>query len=86
MIMGFLFSDGNLEKGQSKLQTYEKIRALHAAFKQELGATTCLDLLNGEKPSFSKCKDKHAHACKVFEEVLAKYGITVPQNPDFLNN
>lgn len=86
IVMGFLFSDGNLEKGQSKLQTYEKIRALHTAFKQEFGATHCLELLNGEKPNFIKCKDKHAKACKVFEEVLAQYGITPVQNPDFLNN
>ncbi len=84
MVMGFLFSDGNLEKGQTKLQTYEKIRALHAAFKQELGATHCLELLNGEKPSFKKCENKHAAACKVFEEVLAQNGIAVPQDPDFL--
>lgn len=84
MVMGFLFSDGNMEKGQSKLQTYEKIRALHTAFKQAFGAADCLELLNGEKPNFEKCKDKHAAACKVFEEVLAKYGITVPQDPDFL--
>ncbi len=86
IVMGFLFSDGNLEKGQSKLQTYEKIRALHAAFKQEFGAVNCLELLNGEKPNFIKCKDKHAKACKVFEEVLARYGITAAQDPDFLNN
>lgn len=84
MIIGFLSSDGNMEKGQSKLQTYEKIRALHDAFKQALGATDCLELLNGEKPSFKKCQDKHAVACRVFEEVLAKYGIPVPQDPDFL--
>lgn len=84
MIMGFLFSDGNMEKGQSKLQTYEKIRALHAAFKQAFGAADCLTLLNGEKPSFKKCQDKHAVACKVFEEVLAQNGISVPQEPDFL--
>lgn len=85
MILGFLFSDGNMEKGQTKRQTYEKIRALHTAFKQALGAADCLELLNGEKPSFNKCKDKFDVACKVFEEVLAAYGITVPQNPDFLN-
>lgn len=54
MILGFLFSDGNMEKGQSKLQTYEKIRDLHDAFKQELGAARCSELLDGEKPSFKK--------------------------------
>lgn len=89
MIIGFLFSDGNMEKGQTKLQTYEKIRALHDAFKEELGAVNCFDLLGGEKPSFKKCqdtlkKDKYAVVCKVFEEILAKNGITVPQAPDFL--
>lgn len=89
MIIGLLFSDGNLEKGQTKLQTYEKIRALHDAFKAELGATHCLDLLDGQKPSFKAChdpnkKDKFMTACKVFEEVLAKNGTAVPQAPDFL--
>lgn len=87
MVMGFLFSDGNMEKGQSKLQTYEKIRALHDAFKQELGATHCLELLDGEKPGFKKChekNDKYIIVCKIFEEILAKNGINVPQSPDFL--
>ncbi len=87
MIIGLVFSDGNLEKGQTKLQTYEKIRALHDAFKQELGASRCFDLLDGEKPSFKKChenNDKYQIVCKIFEDLLAKNGITVPQDSDFL--
>lgn len=58
LIVGLLFSDGDMEKGQTKSVTYEKVRSLHHAFKQEFGAVDCLELLHGEKPGFKKCHDK----------------------------
>lgn len=84
IIIGLLFSSGDLEKGKTKLQTYEKIRALHHAFKKELGSAHCYILLNGSEPHHSKCRDKFDIACACFEKLLADNNIAVPACPDFI--
>ncbi len=84
LIVGLLFSDGDMEKGQTKSVTYEKVRSLHHAFKQEFGAVDCLELLHGEKPGLKKCHDKFPRACKIFEAFLAQNSMEFPENPSFL--
>lgn len=86
MLTGLLFSSGDTEKGQTKLQTYEKIRALHHAFRQELGSAHCYILLGGTEPSHTKCRDKFDVACAVFEKLLADNNIAVPAEPEFIKN
>lgn len=71
-------------KGQTKSVTYEKVRSLHHAFKQEFGAVDCLELLHGEKPGSKKCHDKFPRACKIFEAFLAQNNMEFPENPSFL--
>lgn len=83
-LLGLLFSDGDLEKGQTKLKTYEKIRQMHDGFKNALGATHCCILLGGTEPSFKKCRDKYETACLIFEKILAENNIILPEKPEFI--
>lgn len=84
MVLGLLFSDAKLAGGTTKLATYEKIRALHRTFKEQLGSGHCYILLSGTEPSHTKCKDKFDIACTAFEALLAQNGITVSEHPDFI--
>lgn len=84
MVLGLLFSDADLEHGKTKLATYEKIRALHRAFKERLGSAHCYILLGGTEPNHAKCRDKFDIACAAFEAVLAEHGIHVPEHPNFI--
>lgn len=57
-VISFHYSDGKLEGGESKLETYAKIREAADAFREKFGAIVCRDVLNGSKPQPFKCGEK----------------------------
>lgn len=69
-IIGYYYSDGDMEQGKSKGNTYKKIREAAEMFKNEYNAITCRDILHGEKPKALGCGIKVKDAILILEKVL----------------
>lgn len=68
-IISFYYSDGKLEDGQSKLDTYKKIREAAEMFKEEYGSVVCREVLNGAKPQPFKCGKKVRIAAEIVDKM-----------------
>lgn len=69
-VISFHYSDGKLEGGDSKLDTYAKIREAAAMFEEKFGAIVCRDVLNGKKPQPFKCGEKVRIAAEIVNQIL----------------
>ena len=69
-VISFHCSDGKLEGGESKLDTYAKIREAAALFEEKFGAIVCRDVLQGNKPQPFKCGEKVRIAAEVVNKIL----------------
>lgn len=69
-IIGFYCSDGDLENGDSKDFTYQKMHQVEEMFKQEYGGVTCREILHGECPKQFQCGMKVKDAILIIEYVL----------------
>lgn len=78
MLIGNLSSDGNLDKGVSKKDTYAKIRTLHDEFVERLGSENCKELLKGQAPAHLICLDKIEIGCEIVENMLHQMNIDIP--------
>lgn len=75
LIISYLSSDGLLEHGKTKTDTYAKIRELHDDFVAKLGSSNCKVLLKGQMPKYGLCDEKLQVACEVLEKKLLEMGI-----------
>lgn len=70
MVVSGLHSDGLLEDGKTKMDTYKKIRKTTKYFKNVYGCISCKDLLNGTRPKHPECADKVAVATEIMEKMI----------------
>ena len=54
-IISFYTSDGELEGGRTKGQTYQKVQEAAELFRREYGGVTCREVLHGESPKAMQC-------------------------------
>ena len=71
-IISYYYSDGKLEGGQSKLDTYVKIREASELFAREFGSIVCKEVLHGEKPKPFKCGAKVRIAAEIVEKMVGE--------------
>lgn len=69
-IIGAHYSDGKLEGGKSKAETYKKIREASELFAERFGSIVCKEVLNGEKPKPFTCGAKVRIAAEIIEQLL----------------
>lgn len=69
-VVGYYFSDGEIEGGKSKKDTYKKIREVAEMFKNEYRGITCRDVLHGEKPKALQCRTKIKDTILILENIL----------------
>lgn len=74
-IISYHCSDGKLQGGKSKPDTYAKIRQAAKLFEQECGSIVCREVLNGEKPKPLKCGKQVRVAAEIIEKVLEEDSI-----------
>jgi len=73
MLLGYKNSSANLEKPDSKINTYKTVREAAQKFKDKNTSIKCADLLgvNG-KPKLRSCDGCIEDACAIFEEILER--------------
>ncbi|MCM1166475.1 MAG: C-GCAxxG-C-C family protein [Lachnospiraceae bacterium] len=69
-VISYCYSDGKLEGGKTKLDTYAKIREAAALFEKEFGSIVCREILHGGKPQPFKCGRKVRIAAETVNKVL----------------
>ncbi|MDE7178605.1 MAG: C-GCAxxG-C-C family protein [Lachnospiraceae bacterium] len=68
-VISYYSSDGKIEGGQTKLETYAKIREAAEYFKKEYGSVVCREVLGGAQPQPFKCGAK----VKLAAEIAGNY-------------
>ncbi len=71
-VISYYSSDGRLEGGQTKLETYAKIREAAEYFKEEYGSVVCREVLCGAKPQPFKCGAKVKLAAEIVEKMMGR--------------
>ena len=69
-VISYQYSDGKLTGGETKLDTYQKIREAAVLFEKEFGAIVCRDVLNGAKPQPFKCGAKVRIAAEIVNKMM----------------
>ena len=71
LLAGLVKSTGNLEKPDSKADTYKYSRAILTAFKEKNGAVVCRDLKGADTGKVLRdCNGCVEDACLILEQVL----------------
>ena len=71
MLAGVKGSSGGVENGISKLETYEQVQKLCAAFKEQNGTVICRELLEKNDMSLERpCNRWIADAARIVEAQL----------------
>lgn len=79
MVVSYIMSDGILDHGKSKLETYAQIRHVHDEFVKRLGSSICRVLLTDKKITKETCLHKMEIGCEILEAFLASQNIALPQ-------
>lgn len=70
MVIGSLSSDGLLENGKTKMDTYKKIQEAAKLYKNTYGSICCKELLHGAKPKHPECAEKITTATQIMEKMI----------------
>lgn len=73
-VISYCSSDGRIEGGQTKLETYAEIREAAECFKEEYGSVVCREVLGGAKPQPFKCGAKVKLAAEIVGKMTGKEG------------
>ena len=69
-VISYYNSDGKIEGGQTKQETFAKIREAAEYFKEQYGSVVCREVLCGAKPQPFKCGAKVKLAAEVVEKMI----------------
>ncbi len=76
-VISYYSSDGKMEGGQSKSETFARIREAAEYFKEKYGSVVCREVLGGAKPQPFKCGAKVKLAAEIVEKMTGKEGKAV---------
>lgn len=71
-VISYYSSDGKIEGGQTKQETFAKIREAAEYFKEQYGSVVCREVLCGAKHQPFKCGAKVKLAAEIVEKMINK--------------
>lgn len=69
-VISYYSSDGKIEGGQTKLETYARIREAAEYFREQYGSVVCREVLGSAKPQPFKCGAKVKLAAEIVEKMI----------------
>lgn len=71
MVIGLIYGSTDVEAGEAKCQTYEKVKLFSKRFKEVHQSTVCRDLLEGRLGNqYDVCKEYVRTACEILDEII----------------
>lgn len=69
-VISYYSSDGKIEGGRTKPETYARIREAAEYFREQYGSIVCHEVLGGAKPQPFKCGAKVKLAAEIVEKLI----------------